>query len=132
MSPKGELSPRYPIDMPRRQMMHDFSMTENYVVFLDHSFVFDPELMVKRGGLPFAADTEKQCRVGLVRKCEPEKGVFQWFDVENFVFFHTINSWEEPDGRVCVSLCRCATPASCRTHCKDAVVNTQCPHVPLA
>lgn len=107
--PQGRLSPDYPISISRPQMMHDFAMSENYAIFLDTALVFDPKNMVKTGGMPFVTDKALPSRIGLVRKSEPEKGVFKWFEVPPFTFFHTINAWEEADGRVCVALCRCAT-----------------------
>lgn len=120
MTPEGVLSPDVSIDISAPQMMHDCAMTEHYVVFFDHALIFDGEAMVRTGGLPFVSDREKQCRIGLLRKAEPERGVFQWFDVDNFVVFHTINAWEESDGRVCVAACRCA-PADC---CLSAPMQT--------
>jgi carotenoid cleavage dioxygenase-like enzyme len=107
-SPEGRLSPDYPISISRPQMMHDFAISENYAIFIDSALIFDPKNMVRSGGMPFVTDKSRPSRIGLVRKAEPEKGVLKWFEVPPFTFFHTINAWEEADGRVCVALCRCA------------------------
>jgi Retinal pigment epithelial membrane protein len=57
--------------------------------------------------LPFVMDRSRPSRLRLLRKAEPEKGVFRWFEVEPFFAFHTINAWEEGDDTVCVAMCRC-------------------------
>ena len=31
----------------------------------------------------------------------------QWFEVEPFMCFHTMNAWEEDEDTVCVALCKC-------------------------
>ena len=102
----GTLSPDYPIDVQAAQMMHDFAITENFVIFYDAALVFSGERMVRENRLPFVTDSSKPSRIGLLRKSEPEKGVFEWFEVEPFFGFHTMNAWEEGDGTVCVALCR--------------------------
>lgn len=33
--------------------MHDFAVTENYAIFMDHALIFDGEHMVKANSLPF-------------------------------------------------------------------------------
>lgn len=35
------------------QMMHDFSITENYAIFMDHALIFDPKTMITEKSLPF-------------------------------------------------------------------------------
>ena len=108
VSPDGTLSRDYPMDVQASQMMHDFAITKNYVIFYDAGLWRDGKAMVGGGGLPFAMHRKVPSRLGLLRKAAPEAGVFQWFDVEPFFAFHTINAWEEADGdTVCVAMCRC-------------------------
>jgi carotenoid cleavage dioxygenase-like enzyme len=113
----GRISIERSIDLSQPQMMHDFAMTKNFVIFLDGAIVFDPKAMVRDGTMPFVTDTEKPCRIGIMRKSEPEDGIFQWFPVSTFVCFHTMNAWEEGDSKVCLCLCWCASPSSVANHC---------------
>jgi carotenoid cleavage dioxygenase-like enzyme len=107
IEPDGRISAERSIDVSVPQMIHDFAITENYAIFLDGAIVFDPKAMV-REKLPFVTDRNKTCRIGLLRRSEPEAGIFQWFSVGTFVCFHTMNAWEEDDGRVCLCICWCA------------------------
>lgn len=49
----GNKSKSYPVDVQAAQIMHDFAVTENYAVFLDHALVLDVKHMVKEKSLPF-------------------------------------------------------------------------------
>jgi carotenoid cleavage dioxygenase-like enzyme len=53
VSPSGEKSQSYPVDVQAPQVMHDFAVTEKYAVFIDHALVFDPQYMIKEKALPF-------------------------------------------------------------------------------
>jgi carotenoid cleavage dioxygenase-like enzyme len=35
------------------QAMHDFAVTSNFAVFIDHALIFDPQHMIKEKALPF-------------------------------------------------------------------------------
>jgi carotenoid cleavage dioxygenase-like enzyme len=97
VSPSGELSENFPVPLSRPQMMHDFAITANYAVFMDHALVFEPQEMVKRNTLPFIFDRKRPCRIGLLKRANPSEAV-RWFDVEQpFACFHTANAWEDGD-----------------------------------
>lgn len=40
------------MDMQAPQMMHDFAVTDQYVIFLDHALVIQPKAMLKEKTLP--------------------------------------------------------------------------------
>ena len=61
VSPCGHKSPSYPVDVQASQVMHDFAVTENYAVFMDHALIFDPQHMVKENSLPFRCATGCFC-----------------------------------------------------------------------
>lgn len=114
MSPSGVVSRDYPVDVSRPQVMHDFAVTETYAVFMDAALVFEPEEMARRGRMPFAVDTERESRIGLLRRDAPEAGV-RWYAVAPFVCFHTATAWDDGD-QVHLVLCKCALLPSPVTH----------------
>lgn len=104
-SPDGTLSPDYPVNISRGQMMHDFAITENHAVFCDAGVVFNPIHMITQGGLPFENDMSRPGRIGLLDRRDPSKPV-RWFKTEApFAFFHTANAWED-GSKVHLVLCR--------------------------
>lgn len=110
VSAAGLVSPEYPVDVSRPQMMHDFAITESYAVFIDHALVFDPKAMVRNNSLPFVMDKSRSSRIGLLRRADPEAAM-RWFDVDPFVCFHTATAWDDGD-MVHLVLCRCAPTPS--------------------
>ena len=84
----GRLAHAAEIDIPRAVMMHDFMITENYVLFFDLPLEFSSE------GLKF--HREHGARIGVV----PRKGFSRdalWFEVEPCWVYHFLNAFE--DGR---------------------------------
>eukprot|EP00892_Ulva_mutabilis_P001430 jgi/Ulvmu1/11288/UM074_0003.1 len=63
---------------------------------MDHALVFDPETMVRSGGLPFVMDKSRPSRIGLLRRAAPDAAAV-WFDVEPFSCFHTATAWDDAD-----------------------------------
>ncbi|MBM7786689.1 carotenoid oxygenase family protein [Tenggerimyces flavus] len=96
LSPAGELERSVEIDVPGPTMMHDFAITENYVVWLDLPIVFDFALVSK--GMPFQWDDAYGARLGLMRR--DGTGPVRWFDIEPCYVFHVGNAREDADGRV--------------------------------
>jgi carotenoid cleavage dioxygenase-like enzyme len=53
VSPSDKKSQSYPVDVQAPQAMHDFAVTSNFAVFIDHALIFDPQHMIKEKALPF-------------------------------------------------------------------------------
>ncbi|MBI1400195.1 carotenoid oxygenase family protein [Hyphomonas sp.] len=90
----GELKQVEGIDIPNMVMMHDFSITRNYAIFLDLPLVFNPALLAS--GMPFKFDAKAGARVGVM----PRNGTardMRWLEIPPCYVFHTVNSYE--DGR---------------------------------
>ncbi|HEX4820231.1 MAG TPA: carotenoid oxygenase family protein, partial [Acidimicrobiales bacterium] len=68
------------IDIPAPVMMHDFCLTEHYVVFLDLPAVFDLDLAL-HGTMPFRFEPHHGARLGLLRRDHP-RSVVTWIDIE--------------------------------------------------
>ena len=91
----GELVLSQPIEIPRPIMMHDFSITQDYVLFFDLPLVFSFEA-VARGGMPYAFDEVAGARIGIMRRDSPAAGV-RWLEIEPCYFFHSLNAWNAGD-----------------------------------
>ncbi|KAL4547510.1 hypothetical protein Ndes2526B_g06756 [Nannochloris sp. 'desiccata'] len=77
-------------------MMHDFALTQNHVIFIDAPLFFKPEVMIKKGSLPFDFDKSAPLRLGVMRRdldAAAENSVM-WFTLEPLMCFHVANAWE--------------------------------------
>jgi len=100
----GELTVSRPIDVPAHTMMHDFYLTRNHVVFMDLPAVFSIErAMDPDGGMPYVWSDTYGARLGVLRRDDPH-GDIRWFDIDPCYVFHTLNSYEENEGRRLVLL----------------------------
>lgn len=103
LSAAGELVESREIEVPAGTMMHDFAITENYVVWLDLPVVFDPALLA-RGGMPMRWSDTYGARLGLMRR--DAAGEVRWFDVDPCYVFHVGNAHEDAAGRVVLEAVR--------------------------
>ena len=92
-----------PIEIPNPVMMHDFSITENYTIFLDLPLVFQP-MRLAEGKLPFYFDRDQPARYGILPR-HGDNAQIRWFEGPTCYMFHTLNAWEE-NGDVVLLGCR--------------------------
>jgi carotenoid cleavage dioxygenase-like enzyme len=103
--PDGKVGEATDIPVTDGPMMHDFALTERYVVLLDLPVTFTMEAAVVGSQLPYTCNPSHQARVGLL----PREGTTReprWFEVDPCWVFHTLNAYDDDDGRVVVDLCR--------------------------
>ncbi|NP_001362822.1 9-cis-epoxycarotenoid dioxygenase NCED2, chloroplastic [Solanum lycopersicum] len=108
-SPDGEKSPdvEIPLDVPT--MMHDFAITENYVVIPDQQVVFKLQEMIK-GGSPVIYDKNKKSRFGILPKNAENSENIIWVESAETFCFHLWNAWEEPETDEVIVIGSCMTP----------------------
>jgi carotenoid cleavage dioxygenase len=83
-------------------MMHDFNITENYVIFMDLPLALDLELLAT--GIPFRFKREIGARLGVM----PRNGSgaeIRWFEIDPCYVFHQVNAWDN-DGVITLYVSR--------------------------
>ena len=91
------------VEVTGSPMMHDFSLTENHVVFYDLPVTFDPRQAAAvsvppalRAPAKYRWDPSYPARVGVMPRAGGA-GDVRWFDVEPCYVFHPLNAYEEGD-----------------------------------
>ncbi|XP_054814398.1 9-cis-epoxycarotenoid dioxygenase NCED1, chloroplastic-like [Prosopis cineraria] len=109
-SPDGKKSPDVEIPVSEPTMMHDFAITENFVVVPDQQVVFKLSEMI-RGGSPVIYDRNKMSRFGILDKNASDSSGIKWIEAPDCFCFHLWNAWEEPETDEVVVIGSCMTPA---------------------
>ncbi|MFE0101852.1 carotenoid oxygenase family protein [Streptomyces sp. NPDC059009] len=76
-------------------MLHDFALTEKYVVILDIPVTFDPAAARAGEPVPYAWNEKHPARVGVMAR---SGGPMRWFETENVYYSHTLNAYDHSDG----------------------------------
>ncbi|KZV58267.1 hypothetical protein F511_01118 [Dorcoceras hygrometricum] len=96
-----------PLDVPT--MIHDFAITENFVVIPDQQVVFKLQEMIK-GNSPVIYDGNKISRFGILPKNAENADGIIWIECPETFCFHLWNAWEEPESDEIVVIGSCMTP----------------------
>ncbi|KAK9808424.1 hypothetical protein WJX73_003304 [Symbiochloris irregularis] len=105
LNPQGELMFDQSVQLKHAVMHHDFAITQNHALIIDHCLEFCGKAMVKEGTLPFRTNHQRNARIGVLPKRPKDpssKGAnVRWFELDQpLVFFHSVNAWEEQDGDI--------------------------------
>ena len=93
VSASGKLVQTENITVGGPTMMHDFNVTENYVVFMDLPAVFDMQLAMS-GDMPIRWDDDYPARLGVMPRTGSNQDV-NWFEINPCYIFHPMNAYEE-------------------------------------
>jgi carotenoid cleavage dioxygenase len=92
----GELVQVEEIPIPAPVMMHDFAITEHFVVWMDLPIVFSPEAVAEGRGMPYLWNDDHGARLGVMPRGGRGDQV-RWFEVEPCFVFHPMNAFEDGD-----------------------------------
>lgn len=87
---EASLVKKWDITKPYPTMIHDFVLTENYVVIFDCPTLFDLD-EIMRGGSLLKWRPDLGTRIGIMHK---KTGELKWFETEAFFVFHYANAFE--------------------------------------
>jgi len=96
LSVQGELVRSVPIDLPEATLMHDFGITENYVLLLDFPVVWDAAALQR--GFPNWSDRHEP-RIGVMPK-DGTSADIRWYPVSPRWGWHVGNAYEDHAGRI--------------------------------
>ncbi len=94
LGPDGTVRQVRDIPIADAPMLHDFALTERYVVLYDLPVTFSMEHAQKGTPLPYAWNEAHGARLGLLPRAGGET---RWFDVEPCWVFHTVNAYDDGD-----------------------------------
>ncbi len=89
----GELTVNRPVEVPALTMMHDFAMTSKHVIFMDLPIVFNLDIAINGGDMPFRWEDDYGARFGVLSRDDPF-GQMRWFDIDPCYVFHVANAYE--------------------------------------
>lgn len=93
VSADGQLVQSEEITVKGPTMMHDWNITENYVIWMDLPMVFDLEVAMK-GGIPIRWSDDYGARLGVMPRNGTDKDV-TWYEIEDCYVFHPMNAYED-------------------------------------
>jgi carotenoid cleavage dioxygenase-like enzyme len=101
-----------PLQSPR--MIHDFLITENYIVIPDSPLEFKPDRPFVEGKFVFKFNTAMPSRYGFIKRTSKNPNDVRWFNLPCHMSFHFVNAWEEKNeaGDDIVRLYGCPVPGN--------------------
>ena len=102
VSPTGELVRTVPIEMPHGSMMHDFQLTENYVIFFDLPVHFDLE---SDQDFPVKWASDAEARIGIMPR-DGDNSEITWINTKACFMFHSFNAYETGSNELVLEGCR--------------------------
>lgn len=104
VSPDGLLTESVVIPTPYSSMIHDFVITENYIVMpvMPISGSLDRAM---EGGPPFAWEPDKGVHIGLMPRHGGTAEDIRWIEMDLNFAFHFMNAYDQ-DGVICVDACQ--------------------------
>ena len=76
-------------------MIHDFIITENYIVIPDLPMELKPEGTINENKFIFQFDKSQTARYGVMKRNETDSKKIRWFELPAHMVVHWVNAWEE-------------------------------------
>jgi carotenoid cleavage dioxygenase len=101
----GRVKKTVNVPVPGMVMVHDTSLTANYVVIYDLPVTVNFELIERGMRFPFAWNRDYAPRLGLLPRSGGAEDVI-WCEVGPCYVFHPMNAYEDEAGNVVLDVCR--------------------------
>ncbi|KQS00562.1 hypothetical protein ASG12_06690 [Williamsia sp. Leaf354] len=95
-SASGQLLRSTAIELPEVPLMHDFAITEHFVVFFDLPVVADPTVA---NAMPFRWNDDHEARIGILPRTGTGADIV-WIPVDPCWIIHAANAREDSRGRI--------------------------------
>ncbi|WP_030999240.1 carotenoid oxygenase family protein [Streptomyces sp. NRRL F-5630] len=90
----GRARPATRIPVADAPMMHDFALTEKYVVIVDVPITFDAAAAEAGALVPYEWNDRHPMRIGLLPRAG---GTTRWFEIDSVYYSHTLNAYDQGD-----------------------------------
>lgn len=90
---------RLDIKLTSMRMIHDFPVTQNYVIIPDLPFEFKPDKAIREGGFVFKFDPKQDAKYAIMHKMNNDESKIKWFTLPCHYCFHYANAWEEKNDK---------------------------------
>jgi carotenoid cleavage dioxygenase len=104
IDPAGQVTRTTDIPVADGPMMHDFALTEKYVILYDLPVTFSMDAVSAGVQMPYTWNPAHQARVGLLPR-DGSSGDVRWLEVDPCWVFHTLNAYDD-GSRIVVDLCQ--------------------------
>jgi carotenoid cleavage dioxygenase-like enzyme len=101
----GRVTKTVDVPTPGSSMVHECMFTEKYFILLDMPVVFDEQALNEGAAFPYRWKPDYGARVGLLPR-NGGAGDVSWHEVELCYVFHTMNAYEDSQGRVILDVVR--------------------------
>ena len=110
VGPDGSVTKTIPVTVPGMPMIHDMGLTQKYAVVLDLPVAVDLELALGGSSFPVRWFDDYDARIGLLPRTvttgEEADAEIIWCSIDPCFAFHPLNSYDTPDGKVVIDICR--------------------------
>ena len=93
------------IPLPSMSMLHDMSLTKNYIVIFDLPVTVSFMALGTGSSFPFRWDNDHEARVGVMPRNGTGKDMV-WSSISQNYAYHPMNAYEDENGQIVVDICR--------------------------
>ncbi len=101
----GKVRKRRDVALASSAFVHDFALTQRHVILYDLPLRFHSGDFEAGKAIPYRWDASAVARVGVMRRDRPEAPI-DWIEIEPCWVFHTLNAYDDADGRIVLDLVR--------------------------
>lgn len=106
VGPDGRVTKTVDIPVNDMPMVHDISITENWVIVYDLPVTLRMDMLTEGYSIPMGWNPDHPARLGLLPRDATDASAIRWCDVAPCFTFHPLNAYDDTDGNVVIDFCR--------------------------